>query len=320
MTENFSHEIIQSIIALVCHKKGFHSISQSAMDVLIGAVIRFIEKISETAQKITSNSGRAESNVYDVLYSMIENGINSPVWVIMNYLASDKNNIPKYEYSIRQYPISPKIKFYIDQTLNMQKQIKEKIPKITDDFFLPYRANTTIKYTTKIGQMCLLTKEIGYNEQKNENENPIKSQNHIPPFFPPLPERFSYSSKDFKSDIDNQEKELQEELLKKREDDLQNIKKELSKLSNIQMIKFTNLECELANKLDESEFIAIPNQEISSKEFKFGGRDKINPELLPFENFTKENFRSMSASSKEIDTYVSILNSVNNLDKNAKDK
>lgn len=315
MTEQFTHDIIQSIIAHVCSQNQFQTISQSAMETLIGAVIRFIEKISITASKITLNCGRTESNIYDVLYSMMENGINNPVQAIVQFMMFNENAFPKYDYCICKYPLDVSIQFYSYQKEAMMANYSRT--QKPNEIFVPFRANTTIKYNS---EQKTTNPNNNINKNDTDDNKEKKEPDHIPSFFPKFPDFFTYDSIESETQTSNIDNDLQEELSKRREDDQQNIKKELSKLSNIQMIKSANLKCELTGGLDDSHFISIPNPEISSKEIKYGSRSQINPEFLPGEKISEENCKMSSITPKEIKNYVKILNSKHNSNENQKDK
>ncbi|KAH0787378.1 transcription initiation factor TFIID subunit 8 [Histomonas meleagridis] len=264
------------MIAQLAYHMGMKTISSSAMDVLVGAVIRFIQKISSSAAQMTLNSGRTESNIYDVLYSLSKNGITNPYQKIVSFLNEEEPSFPKFEYLVTPYPISNVTTFYKDQITKTQAQYQNQHPPS-----IPFRSNTTIQYAA--------------NSPRNGHD-----RCHIPTYFPPFPDLLYkvYFPGDAENQAEeNRENNLKEELTRCRERDQENIKKELSKLSNVKMVPNTNLKCELAKPLDRSNFVSIPSQEITASfDISYGERNTLNPEFLPWQKI--EESSKMSATEK----------------------
>ncbi|OHT06284.1 hypothetical protein TRFO_25694 [Tritrichomonas foetus] len=153
MSDEFTRHIFEIIIAKVAQAKGFTTISETALNILVEVAIERISQCARSAAQITTHCGRTDTNGYDVFAALSKFHENPET--LASYI-NTCDSMPPFEFLVEPYPLPRLSRFYT--TSNQSNQ--------TNNNILPFRANT-----------CF------YSDTKSRS---------IPPFFPPTPSRYTY--------------------------------------------------------------------------------------------------------------------------------
>jgi hypothetical protein len=153
MSDEFTRHIFRLILARAAQTKEFSSISETALEILIDAVIFRLSAFARTAASITSHCGRTDTNGLDVFAALSRHG-ETPESLSV-YLRKGEH-IPAFDFLVDPYPLAR-----LPRLFSSPSQQSGTAPAI------PFRANTTFVPSQATSK-------------------------HIPPFFPAHPSRYTY--------------------------------------------------------------------------------------------------------------------------------
>lgn len=260
MSDDFTRHVIRVIVARVAEGCNFTTVSESALEILVDAVIERLSDYASTAGRIAAQGGRTQSNIYDVLTALSR--YDESMETLTEFHQS--SYIPQFEFLVEPYPLPRFPKFYASQASNnTQAHGAPTPPSIT----LPFRANTTLTHV----QM--------------QNGVPVKDK-HIPQFFPNFPNMYTYDQTPARNDHLCDDKEA----AMKRETDMRQMKGALKHIlpRNTDQPHETNLNSELAT-LEGSHLISVPTNLLEAPGYMLTGvRCPDDPEFLPMIPVTDE--------------------------------
>jgi hypothetical protein len=109
MAEAFTRHIFRVILARVALQKGFATIQQPAMDILIDVIITRLSDIARTASRITAQCGRTDTNGLDTFAALFKFRENPTT--LRDYLHRP-DQFPPFEFLIEPYPLPRISPFY----------------------------------------------------------------------------------------------------------------------------------------------------------------------------------------------------------------
>lgn len=127
MSDKFTRDIIKIVVAKAAQRYGFTTISSTALNIFVDAVISRLSEYGRFAAKTTAHCGRTQSHGYDIfssLYRFKETPETLADWL------NGSVPLPNFEYLIDPYPFPKE-----GSTLYKHQVSKDVIP---------FRANTTI--------------------------------------------------------------------------------------------------------------------------------------------------------------------------------
>ena len=165
MTEEFTEQILKIIISKVAQQYGFIRISETALSILIDVIIERITDICEKTTKITSHSGRFDSNGIDLFLAL--SFYSETPETLADFI--NKTNFPSFEYLIEPYPV-----------INLPNLEENKENK--DPISLSFRTNFLPNYKNLANShifSCFpdLSSENNPNSNQNSNLNDNKKNN-----------------------------------------------------------------------------------------------------------------------------------------------
>ncbi|OHT01827.1 hypothetical protein TRFO_07394 [Tritrichomonas foetus] len=122
MCDEFTHKIFRTLIARTLTSKFrnhngvecFKTASESSIDVLVDATIKWIQDLARVASRRTSRCGRTETNAVDLFSALFESGLSFQE-LVKFYNDFSLLAIQPYEYLISPYPVFSTSKYYSDQ-------------------------------------------------------------------------------------------------------------------------------------------------------------------------------------------------------------
>lgn len=254
MTDEFTQHVMQIIIAKAAKEKGYISISEIALDILVEATIERLSAYARAAAEITTHCGRTDTNEFDVFTALYL--YRETPETLSQYL-SNSDTIPSFEFLIEPYPLPRLSKFYY--TAKQQNG--------TNTTTFPFRANTSFVPPQYTGRQQTQRQEV------------------IPPFFPPLPSEYTYNQT-IKPEPPYQD---EKELIKRRESDQSLTKQALAQMHAGQSADTSHavtLNCDLTSFV-KNDFLSKPSNLFeSSVSLMEGIRTSVNPEFLPLQSVT----------------------------------
>jgi histone H3/H4 len=269
MCDEFTHDIIRSILLRVCQERGFTSISEAALEIFADCVIDRICEVSRCAVSIASHCGRTDTNAVDVFCAL--HRYSETTETLASYL-SKGDQFPPFEILIDPYPLPRLPRFYPPVSQAGQNQQ-----------VFPFRANAIFPVSVP-----------NFNNRVS----------HIPPFLPLAPSRYTYD----RSPLVDTPVEDDAELLKKREGDQERIKKALTTIlagKTEETETSMKYEAELA-KMRGGELISMPTELLESPFYRLDGvRSRIDAEFLPMLE-VNEDF-VIADGNRDVGVMLSIL-------------
>lgn len=101
MSDKFTRDVIKIVIAKAAQRYGFETISTSALNIFVDAVIARLSDYARFAAKTTAHCGRTDSHAYDVFISLAR--FNETPETLVTWL-NDSPAFPIFEYLIDPYP------------------------------------------------------------------------------------------------------------------------------------------------------------------------------------------------------------------------
>jgi histone H3/H4 len=129
MTDEFTRQIIRIIIARVAQEKDFTAISETALEILVDAVIHRLSEIARAAAATTTHCGRTDTNGLDIFAGLFRFGETPES--LAHYLRR-ANQVPPFEFLVEPYPL-PRL-----------SRLHTPSAPPTGQNTVPFRANTTI--------------------------------------------------------------------------------------------------------------------------------------------------------------------------------
>ncbi|KAH0792567.1 transcription initiation factor TFIID subunit 8-like [Histomonas meleagridis] len=248
MSDEFTRHIVKLIIARTAQNKGFTSISKTSLEILVEIVIDRLFDYGRSVADVTTFCGRTDSNGYDVFVGL--NKFQETVDSLSSFLNAG-SSVPQFDFLVEPYPIPVPSKFFAVSTSNQQQKST-----------YPFRANTSFVVS-----------------------NPGQGKRyHIPPFFAPPPDPFTY---DHTIKPDPQLSD-EPEIIKRREIDQASLQVALAQIlsgKGTDSQTSVNFDCELT-KLTSTELVTKPTELLESSLYTLEGeRPHVDPEFLPIKNF-----------------------------------
>jgi hypothetical protein len=244
MSDEFTRHVFRLILARVAQQKGFTTISETALEILIDAIIDRLSEMARSAARITTRCGRTDTNGLDIFAALFK--FQETPDSLSQYLRRP-DQFPPFEFLVEPYPLPRLPRFFTSVA-----------PQPTQPT-VPFRANTTFI------------------------ANPANS--HIPPFFPPPPNRYTYEH----SIAPDPPLPDDPELVKRRENDQSQIKRALSDLSagkGVETGHTVVFDSELA-RLIANDMFSRPTPLLESPIYQLEGvRGSQDPEFLPLTEVT----------------------------------
>ena len=170
----YNDYILSKNICMILKQFGFEKINKSTLLLLSGAITTFIEIITIKSKKYTELSGRMETNMIDLLYSLIQNNITQNS--IITYITNSKikeikkieiNNIIELEKKERFSLLKQLNCINVPKSYIIPKKLLDAIPKnlryFPREFTLKYSENILEKNDETIKEK----NEIKKLEKKN---------------------------------------------------------------------------------------------------------------------------------------------------------
>lgn len=268
MSDEFTKHIFEIIVSKIAQAKGFSTISETALTILVDVVIDRLTEYARSAGHLTNFCGRIDTNGIDVFSSLTKYG-ETPL-TLTNFLNTNESLTP-FEFLIEPYPLPRLSKFYT--TTNQSNQSNQP-NQVGWNIVLPFRANTCI---------------------------PVLDQKTpwIPPYLPSIPSRYTYDHT-IKPDPPYQDLEA----MKRHDDDQNQIQQALAIMlsgrndEKEQPIHFDST----LTKLQSTDLMSKPTKMIESTIYSVeGDKPTIDPEFPPMIEVNEDTFIGDETSSSHRD-------------------
>lgn len=98
----FTIGIVKNIVLRSAKEFGYSFISEIALNILAEAVIERISAISRLASKMTTHSGRIDTNAMDVFFSLAQHGETVET---LTHFFNTNDSLSRFEFVVEPYPI-----------------------------------------------------------------------------------------------------------------------------------------------------------------------------------------------------------------------
>ena len=131
---SYNDYVLSKNICMILKQFGYQKINKNSLLLLTGALNFFIEMITIKSKQFTELSGRVETNMIDLLFSLIQNDITQ--LSIINYI--NNSNIKDVAKIIKEIDNEKKERFLFSKQLNninvpkssiINKKFLDAIPK-----------------------------------------------------------------------------------------------------------------------------------------------------------------------------------------------
>ncbi|EAY07031.1 hypothetical protein TVAG_311560 [Trichomonas vaginalis G3] len=270
MSDEFTEQILKIIIAQTAQKCGFSTISETALDILVEAVIANIREVCTNSTRVTNHCGRIDTNGYDLFFALNNLPNRESVSTLTVFLSQADKLITPFEFFVDNYPAFEKnINPFYEQQLKPQEQRPmNSEPKLWEKP-MPFRI---------------------YNPPEMKQSQ--GKQSHIPAFYPNFPNTYTYQYTATplpESAPDNTDAEA------RRSRDQNNLQKEIEEMGKSQDNK-SQQSVEFDSQLTQllsNEMVRRPTALLESPIYALDGiRSEVNPEFLPLEFVKLDNNRT----------------------------
>ena len=103
MSDRFTRHIIRQIIISVARMFDYGSISETALNVLVGSVIYNLQKAARTAAALTTHCGRIDTNGSDLFFALARSNVH--VDDLVQFYREHGREFPQFEMIVDPYPV-----------------------------------------------------------------------------------------------------------------------------------------------------------------------------------------------------------------------